>query len=379
MLPTLARPSFTGRAGNTAGFGLRPLGFLNEQEFLNLLCLERRRTERSGKPFLLMLLDCGKLFSGKTRRAACEDLCGALTAGVRNTDLVGWFKEGSVLAVLFSEVERPGNEVAAIIRAKIKVLLQRELPAGDAQCIVISVHEFPESELGFPECATDLTVYPDLRYKAESHASGTKRVLDIVISSMFLLLLLPLLLAIGILVKLTSEGPALFQQERVGQYARPFVFLKFRTMYVNSASAIHNEYISSFIAGEACRNKDETGNNVFKITNDPRVTRAGRFLRKTSLDELPQFWNVLRGQMSLVGPRPPLPYEVAQYRLWHLRRILEARPGITGLWQISGRSRLTFEDMVRLDLKYAREASLGLDMSILLKTPMAIFSGEGAY
>ena len=118
---------------------------------------------------------------------------------------------------------------------------------------------------------------------------------------------------------------------------------------------------------------------VFKIVNDPRVTPLGHFLRRSSLDEFPQFWNVLRGEMSLVGPRPPLPYEVARYKRWHRRRVLEAKPGITGLWQVTGRSRTTFDEMVRLDLRYARSYSLWTDLKILLATPRAVCSGKGAH
>ncbi|MGC2230023.1 MAG: sugar transferase, partial [Candidatus Acidiferrum sp.] len=118
---------------------------------------------------------------------------------------------------------------------------------------------------------------------------------------------------------------------------------------------------------------------VFKITNDPRVTPIGRFLRKTSLDELPQFWNVLRGEMSLVGPRPPVPYEFKIYNIWHRRRVLEVKPGVTGLWQVSGRSRMSFDDMVRLDLRYTQSWSLWLDVKILMATPRAVLTGEGAY
>ena len=122
-----------------------------------------------------------------------------------------------------------------------------------------------------------------------------------------------------------------------------------------------------------------TADGVYKLTNDPRVTRVGRFLRRTSLDELPQFINVLKGEMSLVGPRPPIPYEVDAYQTWHRGRILEAKPGITGLWQVNGRSRLAFDDMVRLDLRYARSWCLWLDIKILLQTPKAVVLGEGAY
>jgi len=140
------------------------------------------------------------------------------------------------------------------------------------------------------------------------------------------------------------------------------------------------EYVKQFIAGHVNPGAPGgNGNVVYKITDDPRVTRVGRFLRKTSLDELPQFLSVLRGEMSLVGPRPPIPYELESYDVWHRRRLVEVKPGITGLWQVNGRSRLRFDDMVRLDLKYAKAWSLVMDIKILLKTPRAVFSREGAY
>ena len=176
----------------------------------------------------------------------------------------------------------------------------------------------------------------------------------------------PLFLVIAVAVKLSSKGPMLFRQPRIGQYGRRFTFLKFRSMYVNNSSEIHKEYVRKLIAGKA----DQKGRDgVFKITDDPRVTPVGRILRRTSLDELPQFFNVLRGEMSLVGPRPPVPYEVEAYDVWHRRRLLEARPGITGLWQVNGRSRTRFDDMVRLDLQYARKQSLWLDVKILAAYP----------
>jgi lipopolysaccharide/colanic/teichoic acid biosynthesis glycosyltransferase len=151
-------------------------------------------------------------------------------------------------------------------------------------------------------------------------------------------------------------------------------------MYTDNDPKIHREYALSFIAGKTeTQEKDEAEPTVYKIKNDPRVTPVGRFLRKTSLDELPQFWNVLSGDMSLVGPRPPVPYEFEVYDFWHRRRVLEVRPGVTGLWQVSGRSRIRFNDMVRLDLRYAERWSLWLDFKILLATPRAVFTGDGAY
>jgi lipopolysaccharide/colanic/teichoic acid biosynthesis glycosyltransferase len=204
--------------------------------------------------------------------------------------------------------------------------------------------------------------------------------LDVTGSLIGLILLSPLLALIAALIKLTSSGPVFFRQTRVGQCGEEFTFLKFRTMYVSNSSSIHEDFVRRFISGKAISNKGDRGDpSVYKLVNDPRVTRVGKFLRRTSLDELPQLLNVLKGEMSLVGPRPPIPYECDVYELWHRRRVLEAKPGITGLWQVSGRSRTSFDDMVRLDLRYARSWSLWLDIKILLKTPHVVLSGEGAY
>jgi lipopolysaccharide/colanic/teichoic acid biosynthesis glycosyltransferase len=151
-------------------------------------------------------------------------------------------------------------------------------------------------------------------------------------------------------------------------------------MYANNDPKIHQEFVQQFIAGQSgAGNSDPEKPAVFKITNDTRVTPLGKFLRKTSLDELPQFWNVLRGDMSLVGPRPSLPYEFIVYDIWHRRRVLEVKPGVTGLWQVSGRSRTCFDDMVRLDLRYTQSWSIWLDLKILLATPRAVLTGDGAY
>jgi lipopolysaccharide/colanic/teichoic acid biosynthesis glycosyltransferase len=168
-----------------------------------------------------------------------------------------------------------------------------------------------------------------------------------------------------------------FRQQRIGEAGRPFTMLKFRTMQVNEDPTIHQQYVTAFINNGA--EAAAPGSGVFKIVDDPRVTSIGHFLRRASLDELPQFWNVLVGEMSLVGPRPPLPYEVAKYKRWHRRRVLEARPGVTGLWQVTGRSRTTFEEMVRLDLRYARNHSVLTDIKILLATPRAVVTGKGAH
>ncbi|MPZ20438.1 MAG: sugar transferase [Luteitalea sp.] len=207
--------------------------------------------------------------------------------------------------------------------------------------------------------------------------STAKRTLDIIGSATLLVLMSPILLLAALFVKLTSPGPILFRQERIGYMATPFTMLKFRTMQVNNDPALHRQYVTDFIkfANHARASNDAA---PFKIDNDPRTTAIGRLLRRTSMDELPQLWNVLRGDMSLVGPRPPIAYELEHYQPWHWRRVLEAKPGLTGLWQVTGRSRTTFDEMVRLDLRYARAKSLWLDLKILLATPRAVITGRGA-
>jgi lipopolysaccharide/colanic/teichoic acid biosynthesis glycosyltransferase len=202
-----------------------------------------------------------------------------------------------------------------------------------------------------------------------------KRALDIVGSVSLLTVLAPLLLFIAAAVKLTSRGPVLFRQERIGLGMKPFRMLKFRTMRPDSGHAVHQAYVTQFINGGQ---ESSAAPGVFKLTNDTRITPIGHILRKTSLDELPQLWNVVVGEMSLVGPRPPIKYEVDQYKGWHLRRVLDAKPGLTGLWQVTGRSRTTFDEMVRLDLRYARTCSLWTDLKILLATPRAVIAGKGA-
>jgi exopolysaccharide biosynthesis polyprenyl glycosylphosphotransferase len=194
-----------------------------------------------------------------------------------------------------------------------------------------------------------------------------KRTFDLVASVLALLVLSPVLAAIALAIKLTSPGPALFRQQRVGLQRRPFLLLKFRTMVTGA------ELMLTDLAG-----RNEADGPLFKVRDDPRVTRIGCWLRRYSLDELPQLWNVLRGEMSLVGPRPPLPREVEAYEEWQLDR-LEVRPGITGLWQVSGRSDLSFDAYVRLDLFYIENWSLSYDLFILAKTIPKLLSARGAY
>lgn len=205
-----------------------------------------------------------------------------------------------------------------------------------------------------------------------------KRASDIVISAFVMLVTSPLWLIISILIKFDSSGSIFFKQERIGMDGRRFLFYKFRTMRADADEQIHREAYKKNIQGLAEANAGDEKKPVFgKVKNDSRVTRIGRFLRRTSLDELPQFLNVLRGEMSVVGARPPIPYEVEEYDLRHRRR-LEMKPGITGLWQVSGRNRLTFEEMVQTDLFYIENWSFWLDLKIMLLTLPAMLRGDGA-
>ncbi len=203
-----------------------------------------------------------------------------------------------------------------------------------------------------------------------------KRLLDIVVSAIVLVILAPVFLACAIAVRRSSPGPIIFRQERVGLRGQRFTFLKFRSMYHNADPALHRNYVTAFIKGEAAQQADGS-KQVYKLVDDPRITPVGRLLRRTSLDEIPQFWSVLRGQMSLVGPRPPIPYEVEQYRPDQLVR-LAVKPGLTGVWQVSGRSSTTFDEMVALDLAYIHNQSFWFDIAIMLKTIPAILSTRGA-
>ena len=203
-----------------------------------------------------------------------------------------------------------------------------------------------------------------------------KRSLDVLVAGMLLILLVPVLATCALLVKRGSPGPILFRQQRVGWGGEVFTFLKFRSMYADADPSLHRAYVTALIKGQAELHEHRDG-SMYKLVHDPRITPIGHFLRRTSLDELPQLWNVLRGEMSLVGPRPPIPYEVEEYGPIELAR-LTVKPGLTGLWQVSGRSRTTFAEMVALDLTYIREQSFLMDMRILLRTVPTILGRSGA-
>jgi len=357
---------------------------LAESEFRRIFCWERKRAERSGRCFLLMLAHVESVHQTNESNRALSEIALALSGVARETDIAGWYRAGAILGVIFTELG-DGNweSVQGFARTKVTTSLRTKLSPEQVDRIHISFHCFPEKwDKTDRGGLANANLYPDLfeRDKARRFSRVVKRLMDILGSITALTLCSPLLAIIALAIKLTSKGPILFEQERVGQYGLRFTFLKFRSMKCENDPSIHREYVRRFIAGQAVpTGSGHEQNAVYKIQNDPRVTRLGKFLRKTSLDELPQLINVLKGEMSLVGPRPPIPYELEAYQVWHRRRVLEAKPGITGLWQVNGRSSLKFDDMVRLDLQYAKKWSLWLDIKILLQTPRAVLFGAGAY
>jgi len=201
------------------------------------------------------------------------------------------------------------------------------------------------------------------------------RTLDVALAATMLIVLMPVMAVIALLIRLDSAGPIVFRQRRLGQSLAPFTVHKFRTMRDGVAHDVHREFVLGLIAGE--RPASTPGRPQYKLSADARVTAVGQVLRRTSLDELPQLWDVIRGKMSLVGPRPPIPYEVEHYPAHWFGRFA-VRPGMTGLWQVSGRSRLALEEMIALDLEYVRRRSLGLNLVILLRTVPAVLSLRGA-
>jgi lipopolysaccharide/colanic/teichoic acid biosynthesis glycosyltransferase len=349
---------------------------LQEAAFAQTIRLERRRAERSGKRFMLILIG-GEDLLNESADMLIHNMVTAISSSTRETDVLGWYEQKVTLGILITEIGQADDAAIDTIIQKVSLVIQRAVSFETYCRLKLVFRVFPQAIEKLANYDRGLFLYPDLssRYELKRAGRVIKRAVDICGSSFALIGFLPAFAVIAVLVKMTSPGPVLFCQNRVGQYGKEFIFFKFRTMYVDNDQRIHREYVTKLIAGAS---DPEHANGVYKLTNDPRVTPLGRFLRKMSLDELPQFVNVLRDDMSLVGPRPPLPYEYERYQTWHKRRVLELKPGLTGLWQVEGRSRTTFDEMVRMDLRYANIRSLWLDLKILMRTPAAMLSGRGA-
>lgn len=336
-------------------------GVLATGEFFDVLALEQRRADRNKAP--LSLLVC-RLPTGFDADAAPADIEAMLSSAIRETDFLAQIN-ASTWALLFPDTEAAGTQrVTASLRIG-------GVPEGALDAACYPGEHFRDLVADLGHCAAGSHAV-ELGRITPHRGYRLKRALDIAGALLALVVFSPLMLLAALAVRLTSPGPVIFRQVRLGAGGVPFVFYKFRSMTANIDDTSHRHYVSNLINGST------DGGGTFKMKSDPRITRVGRFLRKTSLDEMPQFFNVLKGDMSLVGPRPPIPYEVENYKSWHLRRILEVRPGLTGLWQVEGRSRVSFDDMVRMDIRYTKTCSLVLDIAIILKTFKVVVFCEGA-
>ncbi len=344
-------------------------GILSKGEFLEQMRFEKRRVDRSQAPLSMALFVLGEelLRDAKKLRGFLVNL----KQGTRETDIKGWISS-RVLGLLLPDTDGPGAERCVEL-----------LKNGSRQqaCTVVTGTYPDQLFQEVLEKTEDQSKIFTLDLEGDGARSvqlALKRLLDLLGSIIGLVLFSPLMLIIALAVKFTSPGPIIFRQTRLGKRGNPFSFYKFRSMVAGNDDRVHREYVCKLINGENDQiNQGEKDRPLYKLKNDCRITKVGRIIRKLSLDELPQLFNVLKGDMSLVGPRPPIPYEVEKYKSWHLRRILEVKPGITGLWQVEGRSKTSFDEMVRLDIRYVQNCSLWLDIKILLRTVREVIMPKG--
>lgn len=327
-------------------------------DFRGYLRRECARADRTGRELSLLVIT-----PSPSGVAATLSLLGRR---LRETDEVGWMEGGSIGALLTDT----GRDGAQLVAGEVLSRLERDGAAPLAHAVFSYPGDWVTT--GEPSAVTESAAAAVPPCLAEYPA--WKRVMDVAGALAALVLLSPVLLAVALAVRLSSAGPVFFRQERIGYGGRRFRMWKFRSMYTGAGDAAHAAYLRSLVAGQG---GGEDGG--FKLRADPRVTPVGRFIRRWSLDELPQLFNVLRGDMGLVGPRPEPGYATAGYAQWYYRRVLGAKPGITGLWQVHGRSRVSYETMVRMDLRYARRISPLADFRLLLQTVRAVLSTEGAY
>jgi lipopolysaccharide/colanic/teichoic acid biosynthesis glycosyltransferase len=333
---------------------------LPKHHFLKQMEREKLRTDRSSASLSVVLF---RLENRKTDRFGCvEALLRVLHQSKRETDFLGCLSE-DLVALLLPDTDEEGTR--GFLR-KIEGQIERfhaSAKSGTYPDVLF------DQLLREPTAAHSHPFFVVRNLHPSDSGYRLKRVLDIGGAITGILLFFPLMLITAIAVALDSPGPIFFRQTRVGKGGVTFGFYKFRSMFVNADDRIHREFVTKLIRGKLDDlNQGDAEKPHYKIKADPRVTRVGEFIRRTSIDELPQLFNVLKGDMSLVGPRPPLPYEVENYASWHLTRILDVKPGITGLWQVEGHSSTTFDDMVRLDLQYVRRCSFAIDLRILFKT-----------
>ena len=330
------------------------------EEFRALVKYERMRADRNGSVFSIVAFNFGE-----ARRIDQESMMHQISQFSRSIDCVGLCQEGQI-AVMLPDTTKEGAEVFGK-----KVI--GELEKVERQLVAFDVYSYPENwlfsdkERG-PSAPAECEGYESIRESIEflfvERVPVWKRALDICGAIVLLILFSPVFLLLTMYIKIVSPGPAFFKQTRVGYKGIPFSFWKFRTMKRDNNQAFHGNHAHNFItSGDIPMEKLDAV--------DPRIIFGGKVIRKSCMDELPQLWNVLKGDMSLVGPRPCIPYEAKEYLRWHTHRF-DVLPGLSGLWQVSGKNKLTFKQMVRLDIAYCRNMSLLNDLAILIKTPLAI-------
>jgi lipopolysaccharide/colanic/teichoic acid biosynthesis glycosyltransferase len=327
--------------------------------------------------------------NGENVLAYEDQLAEVLSARVRLTDEMGWLDDNHISVCLANAPAKGASKFAEDVCQKMNPVVSLCytvytypsdcLPVAGGNCrgpLESATAEIPApishvSKDGLneptPQRGTDLLFI--------SNVPVWKRCIDIVGALAAIILFAPPMLLISLSIKLSSPGPILFRQSRIGYRGKNFMMYKFRSMTTKANDDLHADYISRFIRNRAEKNSD----GLLKIKDDPRITLIGKFIRKWSLDELPQLFNVLKGDMSLVGPRPDPYYAIPHYARWYYRRIMETKPGITGLWQVEGRSRVPFEEMVRMDIRYCLSLSFICDCKLILRTFKAVLSRIGAY
>lgn len=384
-------------------------GLYSHDQLRAILARERGRADRNGHEFSFVVFDMG---DAEADNPATHRLVEALICRVRSTDEAGWFDEQR-LGVVLPDTPTEGawklaDDICQMIAATAPspVCMVYTYPSqwflddnGDSSPpqVVNTPTTAASSQLGIlrPRGFSQTNAYTAsaiqsnalLQRDGKGRAAmaleplwvrrmpAWKRGLDIVGSLLGIILTAPMMAIIAIIIKLTSPGAIIFKQNRIGYGGRPFTMYKFRSMISGCGYDLHAKYTTQFIEGRAETNND----GVFKLKDDRRVTPVGKFIRKWSLDELPQFFNVLKGEMSLVGPRPYPWYARAHYSRWHRRRTIEAKPGITGLWQVEGRGRVTFEEMVRMDIRYGQSLSFMNDLKLIFRTFKVVLCHTGAY
>jgi lipopolysaccharide/colanic/teichoic acid biosynthesis glycosyltransferase len=359
----------------------------SENFFVEFLRLEQKRSERSCRPFMLVVIRLKGFSRPSEKREIVKDIANVLSSSTRDTDIKGWYKHNDAIGIIFNDISSKSHNFQADQQSTLNKVygnLKKYLGLARFDRLGLSYQVFPRDFVVLSKAKSgDMNQHPNLvsPLPAKKTAFAIKRAIDIIGSFSAIVLFAPVFLLVAVLIKMNSSGGVFFKEERVGLYGKKFMFLKFRSTYNNNGSTLHKESVRNLVQeGKAVDRIKSVGAqyvNDFKTQDDSRVTSIGRFLRKTYIDELPQFFNVLKGEMSLVGPTPSISKGCEDYDMWHKSRALDMKPGITGLWQVDGHSLTFYSDMVHMDIKYIREWSLLLDIKILYKTVFAALTYKG--